>query len=206
MNAKKFFQFLSGLFLRSNKRDPKAEALARKIRLNALSARLTTEIRRQEGFAKDYLAQAVDAKRTGDDATLGHLRRLLGSTSAIRRRAERMLHVVRMVSTHSEQIECYKDFCEMFASTSEALGQDLSPETVIQAQENLQKSIAVWNSNDAMVDQMLAAFDATLSTATADAQPADPQRDAAIDAVISDLASKRDSSVETKLKDLLQKL
>lgn len=206
MNIKKALKRFCSFFVNESGNGSKSGSLERKIKLNALSARLSAEIRKQEGFAKDYLSQAVEAKRTGDDAAMVHLKRLIGTTSAIRRRAERMLHVTRIAATRMEQVECYKEFCEMFAATSAELKNDISPETVVQTQENLQKSIAIWNANDSMIDQLLGAFDSTLDEGYSDSSPSDPRKEAAIDAAISDLAAKKDSSVETKMKDLLQRL
>ena len=206
MNIGSFLKNVGSFFLSAPRGDSRSQSIERRVKLNSLSARLSAEVRKQEGFAKDYLAQAVEAKRTGDDAALSHLKRLIGTTSAIRRRAERMLHVTRIAATRMEQVECYKEFCEMFATTSNELRNDLSPEIVVQTQENLQKSIAAWNSNDAMVDQILGAFDATLEEGSSAMAFEDPQKEAAIDATISDLAAKKDSSVESKMKELMQRL
>ena len=46
--------------------DPAEEALARKMRINSTLRRFDMEVKKQDGFIRQYLQQATVAKRTGD--------------------------------------------------------------------------------------------------------------------------------------------
>lgn len=192
-------------FVRTPSRDPKADALSLRIRWNGLATKVTNLIRQLEIYAKDYLSQAVEAKRTGDAVALSALKNQFAIITHKRHEMERLLHGIRFISTNLSVKECLVDFYGVVKETSISLDGEMSSENIVQAEENFSKMLHSFQGESARMDQLLQVMDAGMATAAASTVAVDPQRDAAFEAAVADLAARRDVSVEIKLKDLLQR-
>ena len=188
------------------KPDPAEVAMQRRIKLNALQSRFSLEVKKQDKFLHDYLTQAVEAKRTGDAATLGSIKNSIALTVAMRRRAQRMLHAVRLFATKADQMEGYKDFCGVLSEVSSAMGNTISSADVAKAQMDLQRGIQNAQSADQLMDQMLGTLDASLGEMAATEESAAGVKSSAIDDMIAKLAGEKDNATESRIEELLQKI
>lgn len=202
---------MSGLLKRiisvfEKKPDPAEVAMQRKIRLNALQSRFSLEVKKQNNFLRDYLSQAVEAKRTGDATTLGSIKNSIALTVAMRRRAQRMLHAVRLFATKADQMDGYKDFCGVLSEVSSAMGNTISSADVAKAQMDLQRGIQNAQSADQLMDQMLGTLDASLGEMAAAEESTSGMKSSAIDDMIAKLAGEKDNATESRIEELLQKI
>ena len=188
------------------KPDPAQLAMERKIKLNALQNRFSLEIKKQDRYLRDYFSQAVEAKRTGDTTTLASIRHSLMLTTAMRRRAQRMLHAVRLFATKSDQMDSYKDFCGVLSEVSTAMVQTVSTDDVVKAQADLQRGLQAAQTTDQLMDQMLGALDSAIGEMSDAESASSGVKDSAIDEMISKLAGEKDSAAENRIEELLAKL
>lgn len=188
------------------KPDPAEVEMQRRIKLNALQSRFSLEVKKQDKFLRDYLAQAVEAKRTGDAATLGSIKNSITLTVAMRRRAQRMLHAIRLFSTKADQMEGYKDFCGVLSEVSSAMGNTISAADVAKAQQDLQMGIQNAQSADQLMDQMLGTLDASFGEMVSIEESASGLKSSAIDDMIAKLAGEKDNATENRIEELLQKI
>lgn len=194
-----------GVFER--KPDPAELAMERRVKLNMLQNRFSLEVKKQDRFMRDYLSQAVEAKRTGDTTTLGSIKNSIALTVAMRRRAQRMLHAVRLFATKADQMEGYKEFCGVLSDVSSAMGNTISSAEVVKAQEDLQRGIQNAQSADQLMDQMLGTLDASLGEmASAEEEAPSGVKSTAIDELISKLAGEKDAAAENQIEELMLKL
>ena len=188
------------------KPDPATLEAERRVKLNMLQSRFSLEVKKQDKYLHDYLSQAVEAKRTGDVAALGSIKNSIALTVAMRRRAQRMLHAVRLFATKSDQMEGYKDFCGVLSEVSSAMGNTISSADVAKAQMDLQRGIQNAQSADQLMDQMLGTLDASLGEMASSEESASSVKSAAIDDMIAKLAGEKDTATENHLEELLAKL
>lgn len=193
-----------GIF--EQKPDPAALEAERRVKLNMLQSRFSLEVKKQDKYLHDYLSQAVEAKRTGDVAALGSIKNSIALTVAMRRRAQRMLHAVRLFATKSDQMEGYKDFCGVLSEVSSAMGNTISSADVAKAQMDLQRGIQNAQSADQLMDQMLGTLDASLGEMATSEESASSVKSSAIDDMIAKLAGEKDTATENHLEELLAKL
>lgn len=193
-----------GIF--EQKPDPAALEAERRVKLNMLQSRFSLEVKKQDKYLHDYLSQAVEAKRTGDVAALGSIKNSLALTVAMRRRAQRMLHAVRLFATKSDQMDGYKDFCGVLSEVSSAMGNTISSADVAKAQMDLQRGIQNAQSADQLMDQMLGTLDASLGEMASVEETASGVKSSAIDDMIAKLAGEKDTATENHLEELLAKL
>lgn len=188
------------------KPDPAALEAERRVKLNMLQSRFSLEVKKQDKYLHDYLSQAVEAKRTGDVAALGSIKNSIALTVAMRRRAQRMLHAVRLFATKSDQMDGYKDFCGVLSEVSSAMGNTISSADVAKAQMDLQRGIQNAQSADQLMDQMLGTLDASLGEMATSEESASSVKSSAIDDMIAKLAGEKDTATENHLEELLAKL
>ena len=199
-----FLKKFVGIF--EKKPDPAEVAMQRRIRLNTLQSRFSLEVKKQDRYLHDYLAQAVEAKRTGDAGTLGSIKNSIALTVAMRRRAQRMLHAVRLFATKADQMEGYKEFCCVLSEVSSAMGNTISSAEVAKAQQDLQTGIQNAQTADQLMDQMLGTLDASMGEMASAEESASGVKSAAIDDMIAKLAGEKDTATENHLEELLAKL
>ena len=149
---------------------------------------------------------ADEAKRTGDAATLGSIKNSITLTVAMRRRAQRMLHAIRLFSTKADQMEGYKDFCGVLSEVSSAMGNTISAADVAKAQQDLQMGIQNAQSADQLMDQMLGTLDASFGEMVSIEESASGLKSSAIDDMIAKLAGEKDNATENRIEELLQKI
>ncbi len=188
------------------KPDPAEVAMQRRIKLNGLQSRFSLEVKKQDKFLREYFAQAVEAKRTGDVATLGSIKNSITLTAAMRRRAQRMLHAVRLFATKADQMESYKDFCSVLSEVSNEMGNTISATDVAKAQHDLQMGIQNAQSADQLMDQMLGTLDASMGEMASAEEDASDMKSASIDEMITKLAGEKDTLAESHIEELLQKI
>ena len=193
-----------GIF--EQKPDPATLEAERRVKLNMLQSRFSLEVKKQDKYLHDYLSQAVEAKRTGDVAALGSIKNSIALTVAMRRRAQRMLHAVRLFATKSDQMDGYKDFCGVLSEVSSAMGNTISSADVAKAQMDLQRGIQNAQSADQLMDQMLGTLDASLGEMASVEETASGVKSSAIDDMIAKLAGEKDTATENHLEELLAKL
>lgn len=188
------------------KPDPAELAMQRKIKLNALQSRFALEVKKQDRHIHELLTQAVEAKRTGDTVTLVPIKHQIALSLAMRRRALRMLHAVRLFATKTDQMEDYKDFCGVLSEVSTAMGNTISSADVAKAQQDLQMGIQNAQAADQLMDQMLGTLDASMEEMAAGEESASGVKSSAIDEMIAKLAGEKDSATENHIEELLAKL
>lgn len=188
------------------KPDPAELAMQRKIKLNALQSRFALEVKKQDRHMHELLTQAVEAKRTGDTVTLVPIKHQIALSLAMRRRALRMLHAVRLFATKTDQMEDYKDFCGVLSEVSTAMGNTISSADVAKAQQDLQMGIQNAQAADQLMDQMLGTLDASMEEMAAGEESASGVKSSAIDEMIAKLAGEKDSATENHIEELLAKL
>ena len=193
-----------GIF--EKKSDPAELAMQRKIKLNALQSRFALEVKKQDRHMHELVTQAVEAKRTGDTVTLVPIKHQIALALAMRRRALRMLHAVRLFATKTDQMEDYKDFCGVLSEVSSAMGNTISSADVAKAQQDLQMGIQNAQAADQLMDQMLGTLDASMEEMAAGEESASGVKSSAIDEMIAKLAGEKDSATENHLEELLSKL
>lgn len=188
------------------KPDPAELAMQRKIKLSALQSRFALEVKKQDRHMHELLTQAVEAKRTGDTVTLVPIKHQIALSLAMRRRALRMLHAVRLFATKTDQMEDYKDFCGVLSEVSTAMGNTISSADVAKAQQDLQMGIQNAQAADQLMDQMLGTLDASMEDMAAGEESASGVKSSAIDEMIAKLAGEKDSATENHIEELLAKL
>ena len=199
-----FLKKIASIF--EKKPDPAELAMQRKIKLNALQSRFSLEIKKQNRYLHDYLAQAVEAKRTGDESTLAGIKKLLVFTQATRHRAQRMLHTTRLIATMSDQMDGYKDFCGVLSEVSLGMENTISSADVMQTQQRFQQTVQGAQNMNQFMDQMLGAFDTAIGEMTDAEADTSGIKPGAIDDMIARLAGEKDSAAENHLEELLSKL
>ena len=193
-----------GIF--EKKPDPAELAMRRKIKLNALQSRFSLEVKKQDRHVRELLSQAVEAKRTGDTVTMVPIKHQIALTIAMRRRALRMLHAVRLFATKTDQMEDYKEFCGVLSEVSSAMGNTISSAEVTKARQDLQMGIQNAQAADQLMDQMLGTLDASMEEMSAAEESASGVKSSAIDDMIAKLAGEKDTATEKHLEELLAKL
>ena len=186
--------------------DPAQAALERRIKMNRLQSRFSLEVKKQDKFLREYLGQAVEAKRTGDGATLKAIKSVIARTLAMRRRAQRMLNATRLLATTADQMESYKEFCGVMSEVSEALGQGLTAGEVAKTQADLARGLQQAQSVGEMMDQMLGALDATIGEMADREEESGGIKDSALDEMIAKLAGEKDTAAESRIEELLAKI
>ena len=193
-----------GIF--EKKPDPAELAMRRKIKLNALQSRFSLEVKKQDRHVRELLSQAVEAKRTGDTVTMVPIKHQIALTIAMRRRALRMLHAVRLFATKTDQMEDYKEFCGVLSEVSSAMSNTISSAEVTKARQDLQMGIQNAQAADQLMDQMLGTLDASMEEMSAAEESASGVKSSAIDDMIAKLAGEKDTATEKHLEELLAKL
>ena len=183
--------------------DPAEEALARKMRINSTLRRFDMEVKKQDGFIRQYLQQATVAKRTGDRANYAQAKKMLAFSFAYRKRAQHSLNSLRLFSTMSDQMVAYKDFCEAVKDISMSMGNAISTKDVANAQMQLQKGMETAKSTDALMDQLLAHFDAASDEVIPESLDNAGIKDADLDRMIEEMSDKKDTLTEDAITQLL---
>ena len=183
--------------------DPAEEALARKMRINSTLRRFDMEVKKQDGFIRQYLQQATVAKRTGDKGNYAQAKKMLAFSFAYRKRAQHSLNSLRLFSTMSDQMEAYKDFCGAVNDISMSMGNAISVKDVSNAQMQLQKGMETAKSTDALMDQLLSAFDSSSDELTAGELDNAGIKDADLDKMIAEMSDSKDTLTEDTITQLL---
>ena len=183
--------------------DPAEEALARKMRINSTLRRFDMEVKKQDGFIRQYLQQATVAKRTGDKGNYAQAKKMLAFSFAYRKRAQHSLNSLRLFSTMSDQMEAYKDFCGAVNDISMSMGNAISVKDVSNAQMQLQKGMETAKSTDALMDQLLSAFDSSSDELTGGELDNAGIKDADLDKMIAEMSDSKDTLTEDTITQLL---
>jgi hypothetical protein len=183
--------------------NPEEEAFQRKMRINGALRRFDQEIKKQDGYIKQYLQQATVAKRTGDEANYAQVKKMLSFTFACRKRVQRSLHSLQTFSTMSNQMEAYRDFCGAVNDISVSMGNAISVADVLKAQKNLEQGMMAAKSTEELMDQLLASFD----TSFAEYVPNDGEtagvKDVDLDNMIAQMAADKDNLTEDRITQVL---
>lgn len=183
--------------------DPAEEALARKMRINSTLRRFDMEVKKQDGFIRQYLQQATVAKRTGDRPNYAQAKKMLAFSFAYRKRAQHSLNSLRLFSTMSDQMTAYKDFCGAVNDISMSMGNAISMKDVANAQMQLQKGMETAKSTDALMDQLLSAFDTSSAELLPDELENAGIKDEDLDKMIAEMSEKKDTLTEDTITELL---
>lgn len=183
--------------------DPAERQFDRRTKLNLFQNRFSMEVQKQDRFLKEYLSQAVEAKRTGDVATLKSIKDSISFTVAMRNRARRMLHAVRLFATKAAQMEDYKDFCQTLSEVSSEMDTSISTADVVKAQQSLQRGLLKAQASDQLMDQLLAVFDESFNDPVTVEESASRLNTSDIDDMIANLAEKKDDVTEMHIEELL---
>lgn len=187
--------------------DPAQAALERKIEMNRRQGQLALAVKRQDRFLRDYLAQAVEAKRTGDGTTLRSIKGMIVRTMAMRKQAQRMLNAARLMATRADQMESYRDFIEIMTEASHAMaGQGITTGQVVQMQQDLAIGLQKTQNASEVIDQALGALDATLGGMAEQDAESVGITDSALDEMIAKLAGEKDTAAERRIEELLAKM
>lgn len=185
--------------------DPAEEAMARRMRINSALRRFDQEVKKQDGFIRQYLQQVTVHKRTGDTASYAQAKKMLAFSFAYRKRAQHSLNSLRLFTTMADQMEAYKAFCGAVNDISLSMGNAISTKDVVNAQMQLQKGMEKAKTTEEMMDQMLSAFDASFTEmAPAEMESAGISEDD-LDKVIAEMSEKKDTLSEDTITQLLNK-
>ena len=185
--------------------DPAEEAMARRMRINSALRRFDQEVKKQDGFIRQYLQQVTVHKRTGDTASYAQAKKMLAFSFAYRKRAQHSLNSLRLFTTMADQMEAYKAFCGAVNDISLSMGNAISTKDVVNAQMQLQKGMEKAKTTEEMIDQMLSAFDASFTEmAPAEMESAGISEDD-LDKVIAEMSEKKDTLSEDTITQLLNK-
>ena len=179
-------------------RDPAEEALERKLRINSALRRFDAEVKKQDGFIRQYLSQATVHKRTGDSASYAQAKKMLAFSFAYRKRAQHLLNSLRLITTVADQKEAYNAFCGAVNDITLSMGNAISTKDVVNAQMQLEKGMAQAKATDALMDQLLNSFD----TSFTDVVPGE-ESTGMKDADLDKMAEKKDNLTEDTITQLL---
>lgn len=185
--------------------NPAEDGLARKMRINATLRRFDMEVKKQDGFIRQYLQQATVHKRTGDSASYAQAKKMLAFSFAYRKRAQHSLNSLRLFSTMSDQMAAYKDFCVAVADISTSMGNAISAKDVVKAQMDIQKGMETARSTEELMDQLLSAFDASFAEITPGELESAGVKDSDLDRMIEEMTNKKDNLTEDTITELLNK-
>ena len=185
--------------------DPAEEALARKTRINSALRRFDQEVKKQDGYIRQYLSQATIAKRTGDSPTYTQVKKMIAFTFAYRKRAQHALNSLRLFSTMADQMEAYRDFCIAVNDISVSMGNAISTKDVLNAQMQLQKGLETARTTEELMDQVLNAFDSSFANLAPSEMESAGMNDDDLDKMIAEMAEKKDSLTEDTITQLLNK-
>ncbi len=185
--------------------DPAEEAMTRKMRINSALRRFDAEVKKQDGYIKQYLSQATIAKRTGDNTNYAQAKKVLSFTFAYRKRAQHALNSLRLFSTMADQMEAYKDFCVAVNDISVSMGNAISTKDVLNAQMQLQKGMETARSTEELMDQMLSMFDSSFAELAPGELESAGMKDDDLDKMIAEMVEKKDSLTEDTITQLLNK-
>lgn len=185
--------------------DPAEEALKRKMRINSTLRRFDMEVKKQDGFIRQYLSQATVAKRTGDKFNYAQTRKMLAFSFAYRKRAQHSLNSLRFFSTMSDQMEAYKDFCIAVNDISMSMGNAISAKDVADAQLQLRMGIEKAKSTDVLMDQLLSIFDTSTEELTPGELENVGMKEDELDKIIAEMSENKDSLTEDTITQLLNR-
>ena len=183
--------------------NPEEEAFKRKMRIQSSLRKFEQEVKKQDGFIRQYLVQAADYKRTGDAANYGKARKALAFTFGYRTRAQRALHSLQIFNTMSNQMAAYKDFCLAVNDIAQSMGGAMSAKDVMAAQENLQKGMDHAKATEELMDQVLDSFDASFEALPAGEAAEKEFADGGLDRMIEQMISAKDNLTEDRISQLL---
>ena len=186
--------------------DSSEDAFARKMRINSTLRRFDMEVKKQDGFIRQYLQQATVHKRTGDTASYTQAKKMLAFSFAYRKRAQHSLNSLRLFSTMADQMAAYKDFCGAVADISTSMGNAISSKDVVNAQMNIQKGMETARSTEELMDQLLSAFDASFAEITPGELESAGVKDTDLEQMIEEMAGKKDTLTEDTITELLNKV
>ena len=185
--------------------DPAEEAMARRMRINSALRRFDQEVKKQDGFIRQYLQQVTVHKRTGDTNSYAQAKKMLAFSFAYRKRAQHSLNSLRLFTTMADQMEAYKAFCGAVNDISLSMGNAISTKDVVNAQMQLQKGMEKAKTTEEMMDQMLSAFDASFSEMAPAEMESAGISDDDLDKMIAEMSEKKDTLSEDTITQLLNK-
>ena len=183
--------------------DPAEEALKRKMRINSALRRFDQEVKKQDGFIRQYLQQATVHKRTGDTSSYAQAKKMLAFSFSYRKRAQHALNSLRLFTTMADQMEAYKDFCGAVTDISVSMGNAISTKDVVNAQMQLQKGMETAKSTDELMDQLLSAFDSSFADMAPGELESAGMKEDDLDKMIDEMSDKKDSLTEDTITKLL---
>lgn len=186
--------------------DPAEEALARRMRINNALRKFELEVRKQDGYIRQYLQQATVHKRTGDNASYAQAKKMLAFSFTYRKRAQHSLNSLRLFSTMSDQMQAYRDFCCAVTDISASIGGAISQRDVVNAQMQLQKGMETAKSTEVLMDQMLSAFDSSFSGIEPGQMENTGIKDDDLEEIIAAMSDKRDSLTEDTITEILNRV
>ena len=187
--------------------DPEQAALARRIAMSRYQMGLSQAVKRQDRFLKEYMSQAVEAKRTGDSATLRSIKGMIVQTMAMRKRAQRMLNASKLAATKVDQMGSFREFIGMMEEASRAMAElGFSTEQLARMQQDLAVGLQKAQNQSAAIDQALDALDATMGGLAEQDEVSAGISDSALDEMIANLAVEKDTAAESRLEELLAKI
>lgn len=183
--------------------NPEEEALERKIRINGALRRFDQEIKKQDGYIKQYLQQATVAKRTGDDVNLKEVKRMLAFTFSGRKRVQRALHSLQLFSTMSDQMEGYQAFCQAVNDISLSMGNAISISDIVGAQKNLAKGMNAAKVTEELMDQLLSSFETSFAEYVPNENEVVGEKGLDLDNMIAQLVAAKDNLTEDRITQVL---
>ena len=183
--------------------NPEEEAFRRKMRIGSALRRFNQEVKKQDGFIKQYLQQAMNAKRTGDSENYDQIKKAISFTFACRTRVQRSQHALQLVSTMANQMEAYRDFCGAVNDISESMSNAISLKDVVNAQENLARAMKVGKSTEEMMDQLLSSFDASFAEYVTGENESEGMKGVDLDSLIAQMAAAHDNLTEERISQIL---
>lgn len=187
--------------------DPAQVAMERRIAMNRYQGELAQAVRRQDRFLKEYISQAVEAKRTGDSATLRSIKGMIVQTMAMRKRAQRMLNASKLAATKVDQMGSFREFIGMLEEASRAMAeQGFSTEQLVRMQQDLAEGMQKAQNQSEAIDQALDALDATMGGLAERSEVSAGISDSALDEMIAKLSGEKDTAAESRLEELLAKI
>lgn len=183
--------------------NPEEEALERKLHINGTLRRFEQELRKQDGFIKQYLQQATAAKRTGDDTNYAEVKRMLSFTFSCRKRVQRALHSLQLFSTMSDQMQGYQAFCKAVNELSVSMGNAISISDIVGAQKNLAKGMNSAKVAEELMDQLLSSFETSFAEYVPNEGEVVGEKGLDLDNMIAQLVAAKDNLTEDRITQVL---
>jgi hypothetical protein len=142
-------------------------------------------IRQQEKFAEDFIRNAQNAKRIGDEGQYQFIRGALKKTAAVKKMLQRQLLSIKNAMLIQQQAQASQQFAESMALMAREIGRTFSEMDLTQTQSQWERAVAQAGSMEERMELFLDSMESAATSAAPVSAREDLVSDDEIDRMIA---------------------